>query len=84
MDEPPKSVAVETSKDGKVFHKIYEDSNFVDIKDLDVQIKKVAAEIPRKKIRYVRVVATQYGKLPEWHQGAGGDSIIFVDEIEIK
>jgi len=80
----PKSVAVETSKDGKVFHKIYEDSNFVDIKDLNVQIKKIAAEIPRQKIRYVRVIATQYGKLPEWHQGAGGDSIIFVDEIEIK
>jgi hypothetical protein len=30
------------------------------------------------------VVATQFGKLPEWHQGYGGDSIIFVDEIEVK
>ena len=34
--------------------------------------------------RYLKVVATNYGKLPAWHQGAGGDAFIFVDEIEIR
>jgi outer membrane protein OmpA-like peptidoglycan-associated protein len=36
------------------------------------------------KARYVKVIAYNYGKLPEWHQGAGGDAFIFIDEIEIN
>ncbi|MEO0045396.1 MAG: hypothetical protein RL705_587 [Bacteroidota bacterium] len=36
------------------------------------------------KAKYVKVKAYNYGKLPEWHQGAGGDAFIFVDEITIK
>lgn len=34
--------------------------------------------------RYVKVKAYNYGKLPEWHQGFGGDAFIFIDEIKIK
>ena len=41
-------------------------------------------ETKDKKARYVKVIAKNYGKLPEWHQGAGGDAFIFVDEITIK
>jgi hypothetical protein len=37
-----------------------------------------------KKARYVKVIAKNFGKLPEWHQGAGGDAFIFVDEITVK
>ena len=36
------------------------------------------------KAKYVKVKAYNYGKLPKWHQGAGGDAFIFVDEITIK
>ncbi|WP_284651140.1 GH92 family glycosyl hydrolase [Flavobacterium terrisoli] len=36
------------------------------------------------KAKYVKVKAYNFGKLPEWHQGAGGDAFIFVDEITIK
>ncbi|TXI67434.1 MAG: alpha-mannosidase, partial [Flavobacterium sp.] len=41
-------------------------------------------EIKGKKARYVKVIAKNFGKLPEWHQGAGGDAFIFIDEITIK
>jgi predicted alpha-1,2-mannosidase len=34
--------------------------------------------------RYVKVEAVNFGKLPDWHQGAGGDAFIFIDEIEVK
>ena len=34
--------------------------------------------------KYVKVKAYNFGKLPEWHQGAGGDAFIFIDEITIK
>lgn len=39
-----------------------------------------------KKItaRYLKIIAINYGKLPDWHLGKGGDAFIFVDEIEIK
>ena len=43
-----------------------------------------ANETKSKKARYVKVIAKNFGKLPQWHQGAGGDAFIFVDEILIK
>jgi hypothetical protein len=44
----------------------------------------IANETKNKKARYVKVIAKNFGKLPEWHQGFGGDAFIFVDEINIK
>ena len=41
-------------------------------------------ETKGKKARYVKVIAKNFGKLPDWHQGAGGDAFIFIDEITIK
>lgn len=43
-----------------------------------------ANETKNKKARYVKVIAKNFGKLPEWHQGFGGDAFIFIDEIMIK
>lgn len=37
-----------------------------------------------KKARYIKVTLKNYGECPDWHLGAGGDTWIFVDEIEIK
>lgn len=36
------------------------------------------------KARYVKINAKNFGKLPDWHQGFGGDAFIFIDEITIK
>ena len=33
--------------------------------------------------RYVRIKATNYGKMPDWHISAGEQAWLFVDEIEI-
>jgi predicted alpha-1,2-mannosidase len=41
-------------------------------------------ETKAKKARYVKFFAKNFGKLPDWHQGAGGDAFIFIDEITIK
>jgi hypothetical protein len=35
-------------------------------------------------MRYLRVKAKNFGVLPEWHQGAGGEAFIFIDEIWAK
>jgi hypothetical protein len=37
-----------------------------------------------QKARFIKVIAKNFGKLPEWHHGAGGDAFIFIDEITIK
>ena len=34
--------------------------------------------------KYIKVKAYNFGKLPDWHQGVGGDAFIFIDEITIK
>ena len=36
------------------------------------------------KAKYIKVKAYNFGKLPDWHLGAGGDAFIFIDEITIK
>lgn len=47
--------------------------------------KNFVYQLPKKvKARYIKVVAKNYGVLPQGHQGAGGDAFIFVDEIEVK
>jgi predicted alpha-1,2-mannosidase len=35
-------------------------------------------------IKYIRVKATNYGKLPVWHPGAGEPAFIFTDEIIVE
>jgi hypothetical protein len=42
---------------------------------------KLAKEI---KAKYIKVKAYNFGKLPDWHQGFGGDAFLFIDEISIK
>jgi predicted alpha-1,2-mannosidase len=34
--------------------------------------------------RYIKIIAHNYGKLPDWHQGFGGDAFVFIDEIAIN
>lgn len=80
----PKQVTVEVSEDGKIFNNVYAQGNFLPIEDLNVQIKKITASFSPVKARYIRVKGIQYGNLPAWHEGAGGDTHIFVDEIGIE
>lgn len=38
---------------------------------------------PETTARWIRVVATNPGRLPAWHPGAGSPSWIFADEIVV-
>ncbi|MGL2965531.1 GH92 family glycosyl hydrolase [Flavobacterium sp. XGLA_31] len=57
--------------------------NDIDPKETENKIKDFVLN-KALKARYVKVKASNFGKLPEWHQGAGGDAFIFVDEITIQ
>ncbi len=53
--------------------------------DNDNKIKNFEFNVTNPvKARYIKVKATNFGKLPEGHQGFDGDAYIFVDEIEVK
>ena len=34
--------------------------------------------------KYIKVVAKSFGKMPQWHEGRGEQTFIFIDEIELK
>ena len=57
----------------------------IDPKDENSSTREFEVLLDKKKTaRYVKVIAKNFGKLPEWHQGFGGEAFIFVDEITIK
>ena len=79
----PKKVSMEISEDGINYNEVFSGKDFLPIQEMNAQVKSVEANIQNKKARFVRIIAEQYGKLPSWHEGAGGDSHIFVDEVNI-
>ena len=73
------------SEDGKNFRKVGRVDSVVPDTDTKGQCRDYLVELPEgTSARYVKVFAKSYGKLPEWHLGAGGDSHIFIDEIVIR
>ena len=80
----PKQMVVQVSMDGVNFKTVSDNNNFLPIEDLTPQVKNVTATFAPTKARFVKIKALQYGKLPAWHESPGGDTHLFVDEIEIK
>jgi predicted alpha-1,2-mannosidase len=81
----PVSVDFYAAGDDMQFKKIGTQRTSVADKDETVQIKDLVQPVGDNVFaRYIKVVAHNYGQLPAWHQGAGGQAFIFVDEIEVK
>lgn len=81
----PTEVEYFISTDGKNFTSAKKIVNPVAADDYEVTLKKVNCTFEKPiKTRYIKIIAKNYGKLPEAHQGYGGDAFIFIDEIEIK
>lgn len=81
----PSSLQLLGSADGKKFTVLGLTKNEVMPLEDSVSVKdlKVKLAVPAQ-VRYLKVVATQYGKLPEGHAGKGGDSFIFTGELDIR
>jgi hypothetical protein len=80
----PTKVEYYTSIDNINFTLVTTISNDVNPKQEENSIKDFSYTTKPINARYVKVKAYNFGKLPEWHQGFGGDAFIFVDEITIK
>ena len=53
-------------------------------RDRDIKIKNFTVDISHVKARYIKVVLKNIKKLPSWHEGAGADAWLFVDEIMVQ
>ncbi len=80
----PTKVEFYVSNDNVNFEPVETISNDVDPKIDKNILKSFDSNKKVTSARYVKVIAKNFGKLPEWHQGAGGDAFIFIDEITIK
>ena len=82
---PPKIVTFYISNDGANWTKLQTNDLNVDAMDFKPSIRKVEFYSAQPvTARFVRVQAVQYGKLPAGHNGAGGNSWIFADEIVVR
>lgn len=80
----PTKVEYFVSNDGKKFKPAGVVYNGVPDNDYKPTHIDFSYELTDVSARYVKVKAKNYGTIPEWHMGAGGDSWIFVDEIVIE
>jgi predicted alpha-1,2-mannosidase len=80
----PTRIEFEVSSDGTNFRSVADIKTDVAPEDLENKTRDYAQEITPTRARYVRVKATNLGKIPAWHAGAGFDAFIFVDEIFIE
>ena len=80
----PKRVEFEVSTDGQIFTQAAAIANEVSDKDSGVVLRDFVKAIPPQQARYVRVKAYNYGTIPDWHPGHGGQAWIFIDELIIE
>lgn len=81
----PKQVSYEISEDGINYKPFGVIENGIAADDYNLQMRTFYNNDTKKVIaRYVKIKATNFGKLPDWHQGYGGDAFIFIDEIEVR
>ncbi|HWN10913.1 MAG TPA: GH92 family glycosyl hydrolase [Pyrinomonadaceae bacterium] len=80
----PRRVEFELSIDGQTFAPAAAIANAVSEKEYGVSVRDFVQPIPPRRARYVRVKAFTFGRIPDWHPGAGGEAWIFIDEIVIE
>jgi len=80
----PTKVEFYTSEDNVNFQLVKTVKNNYDYRNTNVQIVDFKTDIPETKANFVKVKAYNFGKLPQEHQGAGGEAFIFIDEITVK
>jgi len=80
----PTKVEYYTSVDNINFTLAKTIANTVSAQDHTVEVQALNTTLTNTTARYIKVKAYNFGKLPAWHQGAGGDAFIFIDEVEVK
>jgi hypothetical protein len=80
----PRQVEYALSHDGETFRSVATPSNTIPAERPGIFRTPFAAEIEPTTARFVRVKTASLKTCPEWHNGAGGPSWIFADEIIVE
>ncbi len=80
----PKQLKVFVSEDGKEYQKIVTVDQIIPASVTKEFIHELIAEFETTETKYIKITATNYGPLPDWHPGAGENSWLFVDEVIVK
>ncbi|MBF6609359.1 MAG: GH92 family glycosyl hydrolase [Flavobacterium sp.] len=80
----PTQVEFYISNDNKNFRLLKSVSSTITPQDYKTQTSQYIHKSTPVEARYVKVKAKNFGKLPDWHQGHGGDAFIFIDEISVR
>lgn len=81
----PKEVEVFVSMDGKQFSSMGKINHTIPVEKEESFVHELAMELKAgTQARYVKLIARRFGALPEWHQGHGEPSFIFVDEVMVE
>ncbi len=80
----PDRIRFAASDDGITFTEVHDFRPNFPTQDMKPRVQVFQFGINPIYTRYIRVRADNFGKIPSWHPGAGGDPWIFVDEIIIK
>ena len=80
----PKQIEIFISEDGENFKLISTVKNDIPVEEKGNLIHEFIAHFNETETRYIKVLIENYGPLPYWHQSAGNDSWLFVDEIIVE
>ncbi|HPS96386.1 MAG TPA: GH92 family glycosyl hydrolase, partial [Bacteroidales bacterium] len=84
----PKYAEFSISADGVNFDTLGIVYNGIEENDLTLRIMDLVFTPDSKKgkkvARYIKVFAKNIGTIPKWHDGAGGEGFIFIDEIFVR
>jgi putative alpha-1,2-mannosidase len=80
----PDRIEFETSDDGISFTRVAEIKPNFPVREMTPTVREYTQKIAPMRARYIRMRAFNFGKIPQWHAGAGGDPWIFIDEIIVK
>lgn len=81
----PKQVNFYISTDGIKYKELKTALNDIAADDYNILISKFSVSLDSpQKIKIIKIIAKNYGTLPEWHDGKGGQAFIFIDEIELN
>ena len=82
----PTSISIEISYDGENFEKqVNTTIPSTESHEFKAKTQEFTININReRKIKSIRIKATNFGPCPDWHLGKGNPTWLFIDEIEIK
>ncbi|MFA8435150.1 MAG: FN3 associated domain-containing protein [Marinifilaceae bacterium] len=77
----PQAVQFLISPDGKNFELFTTQEINSSLPNEKIEVRDISAECGGKDFRFLKVIAKNQGKCPQWHSGAGGKAWLFVDEL---